>query len=154
MRKRRTVITQDIIDKILELENQDVNISEIARQLHIDRRSVYRYIQKYVPEREFHKAAEVTEEELAQVRTMYLEQGMTPTEIAWKLGVTPRRIHGILTRYEMRKPKCGHLETKEFIGKMPDPVDDPVYYPERKITKKTVNVNGKKYTDVSEFYGL
>lgn len=152
--RRRTQITQEIIDKILELESKNVNISEISRQLHIDRRSVYRYIQKFVPEREFYKPTEVSEEEKEEVRKMYLEQGMTPTEISWKLGITPRRVNGILTRYDIRKPKNGKMEKKEFIGNMPEPIPDPVFYPERKVTPKVVNVNGKKYTDVSGYYGL
>ena len=152
--RKRTVITQEIIDKIIELESQNVNMTDIARQLNIDRRSVYRYVKQYVPEREFAKVEAVTDEDVKNVRTMYLEQGMTPTEIAWKMGVTPRRIHGILTRYGIRKPKGGWMETREFIGKMPEPVNDPVYYPEKKITPKDVKINGKKYKDVSEFYGL
>ena len=44
-----------------------------------------------------------------------------------------------------------------FVDKPMPPLklqNDPVFYPERKITPKRVNIKGKQYLDVSEGYGL
>lgn len=150
--RHRTKITPELIEEIVNLVKQDVNITEIAKQLNINRSSIYRYMRTHLPEREYQIHKEVTKEEFEQIRTLYLEQGMTPTDISYSTGINILRINHILDNYNIRKPRSGAPRLNNV--KMPDKIEDPLFYPERKITTKKVIINGKRYQDVSEVYGL
>lgn len=151
MKKR---ITPDMIVEMVELAKQDVNITEIARRMNLDRTCVHRYLRIHYPDRIYQKHREVTAEELDTIRTMYLTQGMTPTDISHATGINVGRINHILTEYNIRKPKYGAHEISSSHVKMPEHIDDPLYYPERKVTIRPYKDRGKKYLDVSEVYGL
>ena len=152
--RHRTKITQELIDQIIEMAKQDVNITDIAKQLNINRTSIYRYLRTHLPDREYQMHKEVTEEELNTIRTLYLTQGMTPTDISYSTGINILRINHILDNYNIRKPKTGAQKINILNVKMPEKIEDPLYYPERKIAPKKYTDRGKKYIDVSEVYGL
>lgn len=152
--RHRTKITQELIDQIIEMAKQDVNITDIAKQLNINRTSIYRYLRTHLPDREYQMHKEVTEEELNTIRTLYLTQGMTPTDISYSTGINILRINHILDNYNIRKPKTGAQKINMLNVKMPEHIDDPLYYPERKATIRPYEDRGKKYLDVSEVYGI
>lgn len=154
MKRHRTKITPELIDQIVSMAKEDINITEIAKQLNINRSSIYRYLRTHLPDREYQMHKEVTEEELNTIRTLYLTQGMTPTDISYSTGINILRINHILDNYNIRKPKTGAQKINMLNVKMPEKVEDPLYYPERKATPKRYTDRGKKYIDVSEVYGL
>ena len=154
MKRHRTKITQELIDQIVEMAKQDVNITDIAKQLNINRTSIYRYLRTHLPEREYQMHKEVSEDELNTIQTLYLTQGMTPTDISYSTGINILRINHILDNYNIRKPKTGAQKINMLNVKMPEKIEDPLYYPERKIAPKKYTDRGKKYIDVSEVYGL
>lgn len=151
MKKR---ITSDMIVEMVELAKQDVNITEIARRMNLDRTCVHKYLRIHYPDRIYQKHKEVTAEELDTIRTMYLTQGMTPTDISHATGINVGRINHILTEYNIRKPKTGAQKINMLNVKMPEKIEDPLYYPERKVTIRPYKDRGKKYLDVSEVYGI
>lgn len=148
-------LSRKMIEQILELDRQKVNITEISRQLNIDRKSVYKYIVLYRPEREFYEHKKVQPEEIELIKDLYLNKGMTPTEISRKTGINHSRIKHIMKNYKIKKK--GYYGEKEFNVPMPPltlGLNEPIYYPERKVTTKKVIINGKRYQDVSEVYGI
>ena len=151
MKKR---ITPDMIVEMVELAKQDVNITEIARRMNLDRTCVHKYLRIHYPDRIYQKHREVTVEEFDTIKAMYLTQGMTPTDISHATGINVGRINYILDEYNIRKPKTGAQKINMINVKMPEKIDDPLYYPERKVTPKRYTDRGKKYLDVSEVYGL
>ena len=151
MKKR---ITPDMIVEMVELAKQDVNITEIARRMNLDRTCVHKYLRIHYPDRIYQKHREVTVEEFDTIKAMYLTQGMTPTDISHATGINVGRINYILDEYNIRKPKTGAQKINMINVKMPEKIDDPLYYPERKVTIRPYEDRGKKYLDVSEVYGL
>ena len=151
MKKR---ITPDMIVEMVELAKQDVNITEIARRMNLDRTCVHKYLRIHYPDRIYQKHREVTVEEFDTIKAMYLTQGMTPTDISHATGINVGRINYILDEYNIRKPKTGAQKINMINVKMPEKIDDPLYYPERKVTIRPYQDSGKKYLDVSEVYGL
>lgn len=151
MKKR---ITPDMIVEMVELAKQDVNITEIARRMNLDRTCVHKYLRIHYPDRIYQKHREVTAEEFDTIKAMYLTQGMTPTDISHSTGINVGRINYILDEYNIRKPKTGAQKINMINVKMPEKIDDPLYYPERKVTIRPYEDRGKKYLDVSEVYGL
>lgn len=151
MKKR---ITPDMIVEMVELAKQDVNITEIARRMNLDRTCVHKYLRIHYPDRIYQKHREVTAEEFDTIKAMYLTQGMTPTDISHATGINVGRINYILDEYNIRKPKTGAQKINMINVKMPEKIDDPLYYPERKVTIRKYEDRGKKYIDVSEVYGL
>lgn len=151
MKKR---ITPDMIVEMVELAKQDVNITEIARRMNLDRTCVHKYLRIHYPDRIYQKHREVTAEEFETIKAMYLTQGMTPTDISHATGINVGRINYILDEYNIRKPKTGAQKINMINVKMPEKIDDPLYYPERKVTIRKYEDRGKKYIDVSEVYGI
>lgn len=150
----RNNLEPEIVSRILELERDGLGIKAIAADVGIDRKTVYKYISLNRPDREYIPHIPITEEEAATVRQLYLTEGYTPTDIAWKMDVSLERVRRIIKKYGMKKPIHGENQNDPFKVKLPDPINDPVFYPERKIHKKIVKINGKQYQDISEVYGL
>lgn len=151
----REPLEPGMIKQILELDKQKVNITEISRQLNIDRKSVYKYIVLYRPEKEFYEHKRVQPEEIELIKDLYLNKGLTPTEISRQTGINYTRVKHIMKNYKIKKK--GYYGEKEYNVPMPPLkhiLNEPFYYPERKITTKKVTINGKRYIDVSEVYGI
>ncbi len=145
------------IKKILELREQKLRYSDIAAELGITKDTA-RYHCKAHGLGSLVKTSSpmFSEEEGALVADMYLNKGMTPSEIAIKLGRSPVGIRKYLLRHGIKKARSYTTPEANNIDKiqLPKPIQDPIFYPEKTITPKKVQINGKRYQDVSEVYGL
>ena len=149
-----STLSPETIKQILDMRRQGKFLKEIARELNIDSHTVRKYTVLHGLDSVEILNPHWTETEAEMVKDMYLNQGMTPTEIAVKMKKSTQAVRKYLIRHDIKKPRKFHWHDKEdFSVQLPPPVEDPVYYPERKITKKTVIVNGKKYQDVTEVFG-
>lgn len=145
------------IKKILELREQKLRYSDIAAELGITKDTARYYCKAHGLGSLVKTTSPMfSEEEGALVADMYLNKGMTPSEIAIKLGRSPVGIRKYLLRHGIKKsrsyttPKVNNIDKTQ----LPKPIEDPIYYPEKTITPKKVQINGKSYTDISEVYGL
>ena len=145
------------ITKILELREQKLNYSQIAKELGITKDTARYHCQQ-------HGLGEIdanipcptyTKKQGEQIKDMYLNKGMTPSEIAVALKRSPNGIRKYLLRHGIKKAR-NYTSHKDNIDKvkLPPPIADPIYYPDRKITAKSVVIKGRKYSDISEVYGL
>ena len=144
----------ETVKQILELRKQKKRYSEIAQELNITKDKARYYCMVYGLE-DLVTSISYTQEEDDIIKDLYLNQGMTPSEIAVKLQKSPQGIRKYLNRHGIKKPRK-YTVNKDNIDKveLPPPIKDTVFYPERKITTKKVTINGKRYQDVSEVYGL
>ena len=146
----------EVIKKILDLRKQNKRYSEIAKELGVTKDVARYYCMVYGLEDLLPTPfPNYTKEEDEMIRDMYLNKGMTPSEIAVKLKKSPQGIRKYLLRHGLKKPRT-YTSNRDAIDKvkLPDPIDDPIYYPERKVKIKSVVIKGKKYSDISEVYGL
>lgn len=149
-------IKPEVVKQILELRKQKKKYSEIAKKLNITKDKARYWCMVYGLDTIIPDGCQTfTKEEDEMIRDMYLNKGMTPSEIAVKLKKSPQGIRKYLLRHGLKKPRT-YTSNRDAIDKvkLPDPIDDPIYYPERKVKIKSVVIKGKKYSDISEVYGL
>lgn len=144
------------VKQILELRKQGKTHAEIARIVGTTRNISRNYCLVYGIGEIKAPFRMKTEEEKNTIRDMYLNQGMTPSEIAAKTGIARSTVVDNLIRQGVYDSKKSKGKKGDFSKPMPPlKLDyDPIYYPERKITPKKVQINGKRYQDISEVYGL
>ena len=151
----RKELSPDVIRQILDLREKGNSYRGIARQLNLDPKCPRKYCVLYgldgVQTLEEHNR----EEDRKMIAHLYNEEGMTPSEIARKMHKSAQAVRKNLHKQGLweKKTYSKHEESEWIDKSLPKPIVDPVFYPERKITKKTVIVNGKKYTDVTEVFG-
>lgn len=154
----KTPISPEVVRQILELRRAGNSYRSIARQLNIDPHSPRKYCVLYELDGIKTTVQQNREEEIKTILSLYLEKHMTPNEIARQMHKSAQAIR--LTLYKQgvwEKRDYVRREEGVFIDKPMPPLkadNEPVFYPERKITPKKVTVNGKTYIDVSEVYGL
>lgn len=144
------------ISKILELREHKMSYAEISRELSITKDTArYQCIAHGLDIVTDDKNSHIPDELGEKIKDMYLNNGMTPSEIAVALKRSPQGIRKYLLRHEIKKPRA-YTPNKDSIDKikLPDPIVDPVYYPDRKVTPKKVSIKGKEYQDISEAYGI
>lgn len=144
------------IRKILELRGQRLRYTDIAKELGITKDTARYYCNLHGLGSLVKSSSPLfTEEDGEMVKDMYLNRGMTPSEIAVAIKRSPQGIRKFLIRHDIKKPRSYTLNN-DAIDKvqLPPPIVDPIFYPERKITPKKVQINGKRYQDISEVYGL
>lgn len=152
----KDMTSPETVRKILDLRRKGSSYREISRQLNIDPKKARKYCVLYEldgiktnRERQYKVDAD-------RIAYLYTEKEMTPNEIAREMHKSAQAVR--LTLYKKGlwdKRTYSKHEEGVFIDKpLPPPIKEPVFYPERKITPKKVTVNGKKYVDVSEVYGL
>lgn len=154
----KDMTSPETVKKILDLRRKGSSYREISRQLNIDPKKARKYCVLYEldgiktdRERQYTVDAE-------KIAFLYTEKGMTPNEIAREMHKSAQAIR--LTLYKKGlwdKRTYSKHEEGVFIDKPMPPLNlnkEPVFYPERKITPKSVNINGKKYLDISEVYGI
>ena len=147
-------LSPETIRKILDMRKQGKYLKEIARELNIDSHTVRKYTVLHGLDSVEILNPNWTEKEDEMIKDLYLNQGKSTSEIAEKMNKSKIAVRKYLVRHGIREPrKITRNEKEDFTAQLPPPVEDPVFYPERKITKKTVIVNGKKYTDVTEVFG-
>lgn len=145
------------IRKILELREQKLRYSDIAAELGITKDTARYYCKAHGLDSLVKTSSPMfSEEDGAKAADMYLNKGMTPSEIAVKLGRSPVGVRKYLLRHGIKKTRNYTIPDAKNIDdvKLPEPIKDTVFYPERKITPKKVQINGKRYQDISEVYGL
>lgn len=154
----KDMTSPETVRKILELRRAGNSYRAISRELGIDQKKARKFCVLYgvdgiKTDRERQYKADVK-----KITYLYTEKEMTPNEIAREMHKSAQAIR--LTLYKQglwdKRTYTKH-EEGVFIDKPMPPINlksDPVYYPERKITPKRVNYNGKQYLDVSEVYGL
>ena len=154
----KDMTSPETVRKILEMRRAGNSYRAIARELNIDTHKARKYCVLYEldgiktnRERQYKANAD-------RIAYLYTEKEMTPNEIAREMHKSAQAIR--LTLYKQGlwdKRTYSKHEEGVFIDKPMPPLNltnEPVFYPERKITPKSVNINGKKYLDVSEVYGL
>ena len=148
------MLEPDKIKKIIELRKKGCSLNNIGRIIGSDAKTVRKYCVVYEIDGVDHTTPHWTKEEEETIKDLYFNKGMTPSEIAREMGRSYEGVRKYLLRHDYKKPRDYMHRPTEFSKPLPKPVEDPVFYPERKITKKTVIVNGKRYTDVTEVFGL
>ena len=143
------------VKRILELRREGKTHAEIARIVGTTRNISRNYCTVYGIDGIKAPFRMKTDEEKNTVKDMYLNQGMTPSEIVAKTGMPRSTVVGILTRQGVYKT-VKRYKTGEFDKPMPPLKLDyePVYYPERNIKPKKYVDRGKKYIDVTEVFGV
>ena len=143
-----------VIRQILDMRREGKYLKEIAKELKIDPHTVRKYTVLYGLDGVEALNPHWTETEADMIRDLYLNKGMTPTEIANRMKKSNQAVRKYLIRHGIRKPRKNAKPNDDFSKPLPKPVVDPVFYPARKITKGKVVINGKKYQDISELYGI
>lgn len=148
-------INSEIIDQILEKRRQGLSHGKIARDLGISPKTSRRYCVSHGLDSPDPIVKPVSAEKIERIKFLYTEKGMIPAEITREMSMPRQTIVNILEREGLRTPKTFGFEKRADYSKpLPPPVNDPIYYPERKVEMKSVKIKGRKYTDVSEMYGL
>jgi DNA-binding CsgD family transcriptional regulator len=148
------MLEPDTIKRILELRKAGKSLNNIAQIVDIDKKTVRKYCVVYGVDGVDYSTPHWTEEEEATIKDLYFNKGMTPSEIAREMNKSYEGVRKYILRHNYKKPRDYMHRPTEFSKELPEPVIDPVYYPERKITPKKVTINGKKYQDMSEVFGL
>ena len=85
-------------------------------------------------------------------------KGHTINEIAKAIDVAPNTVRNNVVKLGLREKKRQYISNPDAFNKdMPPlkarPTTD-IYYPDKEYKVKKVVINGKKYVDVSEVYGI
>lgn len=151
-------LDRDTIYKILQLRKDGKGYREIGRELNIDAKQARKYCVLYGLDGVQTLLERNREEDRKLIAKCYTEEGMTPNEISRKLHKSPDAIRKSLYKLGLWEKREYHREQNGEFKDIPMPPlradNEPVYYPEREIEKKTVIINGKRYIDVSEVYGI
>lgn len=149
------MIDKKTIKQILEYRKKGYSHRKISRELDVDPKTVRKYCIENGIESDDPLKATYSQEEVNEIKTMYLERGMTPSEIGRELDIPLSTVILILQRDNVRKPfNYGKGKSNAFNKPMPPLYarKEPVYYPDRVIKPKNVTINGKRYKDVSELW--
>ena len=147
MRKELDIET---IKKILALKKRGLNNTEIAQEIGCGRDSVRKYVILYGDAAGLD--LRTTPEKICDL----WDKGYNQNEIAKALNLSYKCVRLNVLKLGLREKREYEINTEAFNVDMP-PLNlnnEPVYYPEREYKEKKVTVNGKKYIDVSEVYGL
>ena len=139
------------INKILELKNQGMNNTEVAKIIGCNRDSVRKYSLLY-------------KDQLIDTRTTgekiedLWNQGYKPGEIAEELNLSGSCVRANIVKLGLR-PKREYHPNQEVIHDIYMPPlkvkpETDIFYPDRTYEVKKYQDRGKKYFDVSEVYGL
>jgi len=148
------MLDPETIKKILDMRKDGNSLKQISRVLKLDSHTVRKYTVLYGLDGVECLNEAWTEEEDKMIRDLYLNQGLTATEIAVRMKKSYQGVRKYLLRHEIKQPRSYTPTVAQFSKPLPPPVIDPVYYPKKNITPKHVEYNGKKYLDVSEVYGI
>ena len=148
------MLDPETIKQILEMRKNKYSLKQISRELKLDSHTVRKYTVLYGLDGVETLNEAWTEAEDKMIRELYLNQGLTATEIAIHMKRSYQGVRKYLLRHNIKKPRSYTPTVAQFNKPLPPPVIDPVYYPKKDITPKHVTYNGKKYLDVSEVYGL
>lgn len=150
------VVKPETIKRILEMRKEGKSYYDIEKEVKVCRRTARKYCLAYGVEELEPLKVRRSPEEMKMVENMYLHQGMSPSDIVMKTGIPRTTVIRMLEICGARKPRF-RRENPEFDKPMPPlkPRDnDPIYYPERTLEKKVVNIGGKQYQDMSALFGL
>ena len=154
----KDMISPETVRKILDLRKAKNSYREIARQLNIDAHKVRKYCVLYGLDGIKTDRERQYEADVKKIKYLYTKKDMTPNEIARVMHKSGETIRVTLYKQGLwNKRTYSKHEEGVFIDKPMPPLklqSEPVYYPERNITGKKVTINGKRYIDVSEVYGL
>lgn len=139
------------INKILELKNQGMNNTEIAKIIGCNRDSVRKYTLLY-------------KDQLIDIRTTgekiedLWNQGYKPGEIAEELNLSGSCVRANIVKLGLRPKREYHPNQEAIVDIVMPPLkvkpETDIFYPDRTYEVKKYQDRGKKYFDVSEVYGL
>lgn len=154
----KDMTSPETIRKILEMRKSGNSYREISRELKIDAKKARKYCVLYDLDGIKTSKERQYEADVKKIIKLYTEKEMTPNEIAREMHKSAEAIR--LTLYKQglwEKRAYVRVEEGKFVDKPMPPLElksEPIYYPEREFKPKTVVINGKKYQDVSEMYGI
>ena len=154
-----TVLEEMLHDKIVEMYHQGMGYRAISRELNVSLNTVRKFCVMSEDEiaEPTHKI-HLTEEDKDAICDMYLNQGMTPTNIAEHFRCSNKTINRVLFERGLenkggKKGEWGKLDAytplKAFYSD-----GDTCFYPKRDIKpKKYTDVRGKAWSDVTDIIG-
>ena len=152
MRER---LKAEVIEEILRRRRAGQSHTRIAKEMGLSKKTPRKYCVLYGVDSPEAICKRKTPEEVAEIVDLYLNKGQTPSDIAFQTGIHRTTILSILNREGVRKPRY-HRANSELDKPMPplEVHNEPIYYPERTLTKEVVTIGSKKYQDVSSLFGL
>lgn len=145
-------IESELIQRMLELKKEGWTNSDIAKELKCGRDSVRKYVTLYGD------AAGLDCRTTGEKITDLWDKGYNQSEIAKALNLSYKCVRTNVIKLGLReKREYNAPDPDAFKRKLPPlevkPMTD-IYYPDREYKVKKVVINGKKYVDVSEVYGI
>lgn len=154
----KDMTSPETVRKILDLRKAGWSYRAISKELFINPKLVRKYCVLYELDGIKTDTEKKRKEEIEKILHLYLEENKTPNEIAREMHKSGQAIRLTLFKQGVwEKREYVRHQEGVFIDKPMPPLNltnEPVYYPERNITGKKVTINGKRYIDVSEVYGI
>ena len=124
---------------------------DLAEKYDLTLTAVFKAVHKYGTPR----TRKFSEDVVDKIRHLYIDEDKTLLEVSLAMDMTVNQVRGIFHKYDFVKSDPNRIKPYEDFSKPIKTVVDPIYYPEKKVLpKKIVVIDGKKYQDVSEYYGL
>lgn len=142
-----------MIKQILDLKkNTDLTNIQIADIVGCSRDSVSKYTRLYGD------TIGLDLRTIPEKITELWKKGHTINEIAKAIDVCPNTVRNNVVKLGLREKREQYISNPnafkvEMPPLKPRPTTD-IYYPDREYKVKKVVINGKKYVDVSEVYGI
>lgn len=150
----RGTLPIETIREILHRRKDGQSYNSIAKDMGLSPKTPRRYCVLYGVDTKEKLWSPRSDAEVGLIKDLYINKGHTPYEISIQTSIPHSTVKAILKREGLTKPRNYGTGKESFKKALPKPIEDTIFYPERKVTYKSVEINGKRYIDVSEVYGL
>lgn len=147
------------IEQAIELYEEGCNASEIGRRLHVNHTTIIEWLK----ERGVYRTVCLSQEQLDDIRLYYINYRMPVEEVARLMKLPEQKVKNAIqthhihrreyTEEEKAKMREAYRKEGEKFAKVEvKSAEDPLYYVPRKSKCTPVEIDGKKYRDVTDYF--